>query len=519
MKAEEQERAAMETEQPSSIRWGMHSSPSSIRSAFSFVNHRVAPSSSPTNIPSTSPPGIGLTISRSELLKNIETKDFVDAIRHEVNLFYEFKTETLQYEFKQFANRHGKGRSGDFLILTLLIVTILLVPQSIIQLHFTVTGYYSNSSVFGEAISTVSTVCIATCCMTGWMIFFQERIFSSQWIQQLLPDDTDSVNEEGASDLKDPTSRASGSSSGTMSKQAPLCPFDNRSMSMHSRSMDENGKALSSSMGSVSAHLSIKHSCKPSKLSPSPNMMNPKATIPPTTTVVSPKLYLTKRNIINFLYSYFMLQLQFYFLLQFIRITFHLNCLDSNDDNTYLNNGLYGIDYIVGNILGNDSCYSSENHDVKIGFLNSHSFQLFFMSFIFFKGLPQTPIKVIWLNYFLAVITFLVSIVISSSYRSFPSGIVWMLLTFFAIRDFQVRNMIIFLSTRNVKETMESRNKALEENHANEMRSLIANVAHDLKTVNSSLQRLRSHVLTLTLWILATGFIYDRFRFHSNYYR
>jgi signal transduction histidine kinase len=81
-------------------------------------------------------------------------------------------------------------------------------------------------------------------------------------------------------------------------------------------------------------------------------------------------------------------------------------------------------------------------------------------------------------------VVFGVVIGFSASYVVIPSGLIWIAIAYFAIRDFQLRNMIIFLSTRNVKESMVSQNKALEESHANEMRHLIANVAHDLKTVS-----------------------------------
>ncbi len=71
-------------------------------------------------------------IDQAELLKDIENRDFLEIIEKEVNSYYEFINPILQNEFKEFANRYGKGRSSDFLLLTLLIVTILFVPQGFI---------------------------------------------------------------------------------------------------------------------------------------------------------------------------------------------------------------------------------------------------------------------------------------------------------------------------------------------------------------------------------------------------
>jgi hypothetical protein len=64
---------------------------------------------------------------------------------------------------------------------------------------------------------------------------------------------------------------------------------------------------------------------------------------------------------------------------------------------------------------------------------------------------------------------------------------VWIILTCFAIRDFQVRSMIIFLSTRNVKETMMSRGRAMEENHANNTKDFIG-IHQQVEWLNGSFQ-------------------------------
>ncbi len=414
-------------------------------------------------------------ISSENLKPNKTNKDFINTIRHEVNFFFEFKVESLQQEFTAFGNRHGKGRSGDFLMLTLLIVTLLLVPQSIVQLHFTIVGKYANASINALIISILSAICILLCCIVGWMIYFQDRLFLLPCIHSSM--DTASTHSETAgvamnnndmvhlASLSDEEiggniemSRPSLTTTRTLSPTSISLPF---SFLLSSRNQvnptDMNDNPISSTKLKYGLILWL------SKLLDGLFIHRPT---------------ISKRHARDILNSCFVMQLQFFFILQFIRLVFHLNCFIPTFNETHV---WYGF---IVDLMGNDTCYESVSHDVKIGFLSSQSLQLFIFSFISFKGVPQTPIRVIWFNYVVAVITFLTTIVIDSTYQSLPSGIVWMILTFFAIRDFQVRNMIIFLSTRNVKETMVSKNKALEENHANEMRSLIANVAHDLKTVS-----------------------------------
>ncbi len=50
--------------------------------------------------------------------------------------------------------------------------------------------------------------------------------------------------------------------------------------------------------------------------------------------------------------------------------------------------------------------------------------------------------------------------------------------------DMQVRNIIVFLTTRKLKDMIRETERLAEQAHANEMRHMIANVAHDLKTVS-----------------------------------
>jgi signal transduction histidine kinase len=84
--------------------------------------------------------------------------------------------------------------------------------------------------------------------------------------------------------------------------------------------------------------------------------------------------------------------------------------------------------------------------------------------------------------------------------------------------DMQVRNIIVFLTARRLREMILETEKLAEQAHANEMRSMIANVAHDLKTVRS----IASHTIFFVLLcnqriflLIAAIFLYNRRRFNS----
>ncbi len=70
-----------------------------------------------------------------------------------------------------------------------------------------------------------------------------------------------------------------------------------------------------------------------------------------------------------------------------------------------------------------------------------------------------------------------------AQYGSLVPIALWISVTSYAIKDIQIRNLVIYLANVKLKELFVSHQKAASELHQEEMRHLIANVAHDLKTV------------------------------------
>jgi hypothetical protein len=103
------------------------------------------------------------------------------------------------------------------------------------------------------------------------------------------------------------------------------------------------------------------------------------------------------------------------------------------------------------------------------------------ISSIVLKGTDPTTISVSW-----AISTFFVilSIILSNSYNSIFFLCISAPLSALVLFELQRQCKSIFLLTERMKYLLNENAKMSEEIHANEMRHMIGNVAHDLKTVS-----------------------------------
>ena len=159
---------------------------------------------------------------------------------------------------------------------------------------------------------------------------------------------------------------------------------------------------------------------------------------------------------------------ELYFIAVFFRRSYNLNCV--------------GINSLVKDLFVGGRCFKEE----EMGhIITGNSFLMFLFPVLMFACLPGTPICFIWYNLLMAIIVHVSTIL----YLQAPSGaiqvLLWIIAAYFAIRNIQFRNVSSFFLNLKLQEMMVAKERAQEEYHANEMRSLIANVAHDLKTVSS----------------------------------
>ena len=111
---------------------------------------------------------------------------------------------------------------------------------------------------------------------------------------------------------------------------------------------------------------------------------------------------------------------------------------------------------------------------------------MIFSPVLAFTSIPDTPIEAIWINIILSFFIFAVTAILKGVERMLVIGVVLFLSSIFAVVDIQIRNILLFLSNRNFQEIIEENEQMAEKKNEEEMRHMIGNVAHDLKTVRSN---------------------------------
>ncbi len=89
----------------------------------------------------------------------------------------------------------------------------------------------------------------------------------------------------------------------------------------------------------------------------------------------------------------------------------------------------------------------------------------------------------ICISWVLVIVSVCISIGISGATQSIPCLLIYIPTSFIVLYENHRQNLILFFVTQEQRQLLE-RNKVLSENAQNELRHMIANVAHDLKTVS-----------------------------------
>ena len=177
--------------------------------------------------------------------------------------------------------------------------------------------------------------------------------------------------------------------------------------------------------------------------------------------------FLAESENITSLYTILFSQIQIHFMASFLRRTFGLNCSQhSSKFNAY---------------FGGGKCYEG---GTEVQFLAYNAFLMFLIPILFFTCLSETPIRWVWINFSLAVLTYMVSMIIKGAFASLPLTLLYMIVGIFIIRDVQFRNLMLYFSNVRLRAVLQENERMAQENRASELRHMIANVAHDLKTVS-----------------------------------
>ena len=164
----------------------------------------------------------------------------------------------------------------------------------------------------------------------------------------------------------------------------------------------------------------------------------------------------------------------------FIRNAVLRECLSDSDA---VSNTTHSIDTRMFQSRGHVLPKAFSACDYPDFYIVFHGWLLLFLPFFLFISLPDVSIVWVWLTLGMTII------VISCVAAYMNANHCWIIIVYVIavcclIIDTQIRKIQMFLLTKDLKETLAENQRMADENHAQEMRHMIANVAHDLKTVS-----------------------------------
>ena len=169
------------------------------------------------------------------------------------------------------------------------------------------------------------------------------------------------------------------------------------------------------------------------------------------------------------LHGFYVVLIELYFICVFLRRSFGFNCHENISNSSWIE------------LFGGGKCFE---HDIVRQFIASNAFLMFLFPALLFACLPGTPIMWIWSSLSLAVIIYILAVVFLQATSGIIMMLLWLIVSAFAIRNIQCRNLTIYFMNVELKRLMKEKERLQDEQHANELRGFVANVAHDLKTVS-----------------------------------
>jgi hypothetical protein len=134
--------------------------------------------------------------------------------------------------------------------------------------------------------------------------------------------------------------------------------------------------------------------------------------------------------------------------------------------------------------IGGELC---SDFPVKSSSIVGNTFAIAFILLIFVTNFPGLNIKYVWLCLMIDTIVPVACGIAIGIYDQMVIVPGITLAVAFAISDIQIRNILIFLTAKKLKFVIDEKERLAAETRANELRHMIANVAHDLKTVRNNL--------------------------------
>ena len=349
-------------------------------------------------------------------------KDMLKEMHSKVNFFYELKDARSRQEFLKFNKVQSPSK---YLLILLLLFSLFFFPASIAVLWLDLFDSSPNHRTFRVSVSIVQILSSLIAVISGWVMYTRRKYSTSIGMAIFRTFFGDNVLEE----------------------------VD------ENEHLDEENDTVDTSIP-MSCHVTTK-SFKREKMFVTSSQSN------------FSYLYHLVVKVLDlgkfpFLKSCFVVSMQIFFCTIFLRRVFSLNCQINGSSRFAI-------------MFGSGLCYEN---DVKLQMISFNALLLVLYPFLYLISVPDIPLMLVWFVFLISIAVYASSAIVLNLSESFPLVFTWMCIGFYAIKDNQLRNLLIFLSHKRMEELVLENQRINELNHANEMRHLISNVAHDLKTVS-----------------------------------
>ena len=361
---------------------------------------------------------------QADIVLEVKEATFDNKLRDEIDFFYKFKDPAMQSEFHQY---HSQKQSNVFLLFVVLVIAICVISGSVSAVYVDFT-HASLPHFYLRALTSIASAFSGiSATLVGVIVFYLRR--------QALP-------------------------------QAKIIPSDQESNSVSSNQNTSHNPSVSmnsTTMSSVSSNNSYQHVLHTISTPPTKHSLAQRIRSMFSWLHLHPQL-------VTWLMIYLVVQVQIALSLAFVRRSFNFYC------------GTDGVP-ISSEFVGDNVCYTPA---LKMNVISSNSVYVLLLPILFIIGLPEVPIQVIWMMHIFSISIYVACIIALNAAETIPVALVWIATAYMLIREFQVRNLIIFRTNRKLRQALVENHRITQESHAIEMRYLISNVAHDLKTVSKN---------------------------------
>ena len=224
--------------------------------------------------------------------------------------------------------------------------------------------------------------------------------------------------------------------------------------------------------------------------------------------VATPSIFATSKSFVRTVRHYYIFAYLMVFLIHIIQRTiFTPECTIFDRDTMGMHMVYSDHDLEQSTSITFQGGVHCASYGAKSAAFQGNMFGMAFIALVFFANFPDINLKLIW--FFLLIMSMVCTFCAAwiHAYDAIPTAILICIAVGLVLIDKSVRNIVIFLTTKKLKKLIVETEKSAEQAHAVEMRHMIANVAHDLKTVSITLS-LSSFSINFSSAFIASFFFY-----------